>query len=245
MSTNFPSSLDVHNGSNGVGGDSVPASATALDSSVAHPTHANLHENTGDAIQAIEAKVGTGASTPAANKVLISSGTGASTWSTVTADMMTSGTSPTFGTVVATDMTLGGFNLGEIETFTPSWTNASGFETNAGYYARLKDLVAVFIEAEFNASVSVSSTVKVDLPIAGAGTYPAANAMMQVQLCDLSGAFKFYQGMATPVDTNTIEIRYNIVDGNEIYGQPVSGTAPFTWADGDKIIITGLYRTGS
>tara|TARA_R110000824_G_scaffold168866_1_gene345828 strand:+ start:1961 stop:2845 length:885 start_codon:yes stop_codon:yes gene_type:complete len=88
MSTNFPSSLDVHNGSNGVGGDSVPASATALDSSVAHPTHANLHENTGDAIQAIEAKVGTGASTPAANKVLTSTGTGTSVWGTVSAAMI-------------------------------------------------------------------------------------------------------------------------------------------------------------
>ena len=58
-------------------------------------------------------------------------------------------------------------------------------------------------------------------------------------------ANRYYQGMTTPIDTTTVAIRYNIVDGNEIFGQPVGPSAPFSWGDNDKILITGFYRAGS
>ena len=84
MATNYPDSLDTDAI---IGGGSKPASDDALDSSVGQPTHAGMHQNLGDAILEIETKLGTGDSSPSANKVLVSSGT-ASTWGEVATDMI-------------------------------------------------------------------------------------------------------------------------------------------------------------
>ena len=165
---------------------------------------------------------------------MASGGTGESAWTAT----------PTVTTLTATNMTLGGQDLGEIVSFTPTWTNIGGsFESNQGYYAYLKDMIYVSIEAELSASNTVGD-VRVDLEVAGSDTHQAANSMLQVQLFD-SDANRYYQGMTTPIDSNTVQVRYNIVDGNEIFGQPTTSSAPFTWADGDKILITGFYRIGS
>lgn len=347
----FPNELDT---SAVVGGNNLPAPGTSLNEDPAtsnHPTHSDLHENVGDAVQAVEAKVGTGASTPTTNTVLTGTGSGTSGWATVatamiaddavtqakiaddavgadqlaasavvtasivddqvtqakigpgavgttelgadavngdkiaddavaaehlatnsvTADAIAANAvdtaeikndavtadkiandavgndqliaSPTFTTVTATDITLGGQDLGEIETFTPSYTNTSGFESNQGYYAYVKDLVYVSIETEFSGGVTVGDT-RVDLPVAAADIHQASNAMLQVQLFDYD-ANTYYQGMATPVDSNTIQVRRVAVSGSNLIGGPTSSTLPFTWADGDKILITGFYRVGS
>lgn len=49
-----------------------------------NPDHAGLHGNAHDAIKAIEAKLGTGATTPAANYLLFGSGSGTSVWKQLT-----------------------------------------------------------------------------------------------------------------------------------------------------------------
>lgn len=86
MATNFPTSADD---ATTVGGDSLPAAGTALsDSTAGHPSHSDLHENVGDAVQAVEAKIGTGSSTPAANTVLTGTGSGTSGWATVDTAMI-------------------------------------------------------------------------------------------------------------------------------------------------------------
>lgn len=342
----FPNELD---NAAVVGGNGLPAPGTSLNenpSTSGHPSHSDLHENVGDAVQAVEAKIGTGASTPTTNTVLTGTGSGTSGWATVstamigddqvtqakiaddavgadqlaasavvtasivddqvtqakiaagavdttelaadavdgtkiaddaiaaehlatnsvtadaiaanavdtaeikndavTADKIANGAvgndqlvdAPTF-----TGITLGGQDLGEIETFTPSYTNTSGFESNQGYYAYVKDLVYVSIETEFSGGVTVGDT-RVDLPVAAADIHQASNAMLQVQLFDYD-TNKYYQGMATPVDSNTIQVRRVAVEGSNLIGGPTSSTLPFTWADGDKILITGFYRVGS
>lgn len=84
-SINYPTSLDADAT---VGGGNEPDGATALDDNTSgHPKHSVLHQNVGEAIQAIQAKVGAGASTPSSNKVLVSSGT-ASTWGEVVRAMI-------------------------------------------------------------------------------------------------------------------------------------------------------------
>ena len=89
MTTNYPSSLDA---ASTVGGGTKPESTTPLDESgEGHPVHSAMHQNVGDALVAIETKLGTGSSTPAANKVLLSTGSG-SEWGTVTGSMMTDNT---------------------------------------------------------------------------------------------------------------------------------------------------------
>lgn len=67
MSTNFPTSLDTLTN---------PTGTDALTS----PSHAAQHANANDAVEAIEAKVGIGASTPVAATFLQGTGTGVSTW---------------------------------------------------------------------------------------------------------------------------------------------------------------------
>src|SRR5690606_11545670 len=49
-----------------------------------NPSHADLHATANGAIKALEGKVGTGASTPAANQILRGTGTGTSAWGGLT-----------------------------------------------------------------------------------------------------------------------------------------------------------------
>ena len=99
MASNFPTSLDDASGV-GSGTGPVPATTDTTDS----PSHAALHQKTGDAVVAVESKVGTGASTPTANTVLGGTGSGTSAWGTVSnaqiasgvdASKLTTGTLPT------------------------------------------------------------------------------------------------------------------------------------------------------
>lgn len=69
MAINFPTSLD--NFTN-------PLGTQTLDS----PDHAGQHSDANDALEALEAKIGLGAGTPTANKLLVGSGNGTATWTT-------------------------------------------------------------------------------------------------------------------------------------------------------------------
>jgi hypothetical protein len=71
MTATFPVTLDVFT--------SIPASTTQ-DVAIGGRTHRVFHVDEGDAIEALEAKVGTGASTPAANSVFVATATGISQW---------------------------------------------------------------------------------------------------------------------------------------------------------------------
>jgi hypothetical protein len=79
VATNYPGTLDD---TANVGGGVEPEAVTALDdSSSGHPTHSGLHQNLGDAVQQLEAKLGIGGSTPTANQVLACASGSTSTWS--------------------------------------------------------------------------------------------------------------------------------------------------------------------
>lgn len=68
MATNYPGSLDSLTN---------PSSGQYQNS----PSHSQQHSDANDAIEALEAKVGTGASTPTADNFLVGTGVGASAWS--------------------------------------------------------------------------------------------------------------------------------------------------------------------
>jgi len=91
-SINYPSALDTDAT---VGGGNEPDGTTALDATDSgHPKHSVLHQNIGEAIQQIQTKVGKTSSTPSANTVLASSGTGDSAWTAT----------PTVTTLTATNL---------------------------------------------------------------------------------------------------------------------------------------------
>jgi len=88
VATNFPGDDDT---AATVGGGGLPEPGTSLNEDPAvsdHPSHSDLHENVGDAIQAVEAKIGTGASTPTTNTVLTGTASGTSGWATVSTAMI-------------------------------------------------------------------------------------------------------------------------------------------------------------
>jgi len=86
MATNFPADKDD---ATTTGGESLPAAGTELSDTLSgHPSHAVMHENVGDAIIATQTKVGTGSSAPAADTVLTGTGSGTSSWSTVSTGMI-------------------------------------------------------------------------------------------------------------------------------------------------------------
>ena len=351
MAANFPFSKD-NTPTVTVGDGTHPSADEALSSTAGGPAHHALHQNVGLAIRAIEDKVGTGDSDPAANTVLTSIDSGTSVWGTVATAMIAAdaidgtkiaddaidsehyvdgsidrvhlaadiidgtkladdavdsehyvdgsidrvhlaadivdGTkiaddsidsehyvagsidtehigddqvtqakiapgavgndelidAPTFTTVTATDITLGGQDLGEIQTYDPTWTNVTNdFESVGAYFAYVKDMVYMSIEAELSAS-TVIGDVRVSLPVAASDTHQASNSMLQVQLFDYDTNI-YYQGMATPVNQTTIQVRRLAVSGSNIMGGPTSASLPHDWDDGDKILITGFYRVGS
>ena len=110
--TNFPSSLDTL--TNPAGTDSV-----------ATVSHSGQHSNANDAIEAIEAKVGTGASTPVNNTILAGTGAGTSAYVTYATTTNLQSTN-----IVATgSSTLQNFTF--VNATGTSATTTNSFSTNA------------------------------------------------------------------------------------------------------------------
>jgi hypothetical protein len=74
MATKYPAALD----------DSSNLPNPAAGNATNSPSHASQHGNVNDAVKAIETKVGTGASVPAVNTLLVGTGAGTSSWSQLT-----------------------------------------------------------------------------------------------------------------------------------------------------------------
>lgn len=143
MATNFPTSTD----------DNTTLPNPTATSKTNNPSLSSGQSNQNDAIKAIEAKVGTGASTPVANRLLFGNGTGTSAWTQLTSAELAASltnetgsglavfsTSPTLVTpsvdtinesTPANGVTIDGLNLkdGKLNTnssvVTANYTNAS------------------------------------------------------------------------------------------------------------------------
>ncbi len=110
---NFPTSLD---------NSSTIPNPTGTDTQNS-PDHASLHTNTGDAVKAVQAKVGIGASTPVANTFLFGTGTGTSAWTVATSAQVAAAVSDETGSgslVFATTPTLVTPKVDTINESTPA-----------------------------------------------------------------------------------------------------------------------------
>lgn len=113
MATNFPGSADD--------GTTLP-NPTAVNKTNS-PSHSSIHSNGNDAIKAIEAKLGTGASAPTNNTLLRGNGTGTSTWATLTSAQLAASLSDETGSgasVFATSPTLVTPSVNTINESTPT-----------------------------------------------------------------------------------------------------------------------------
>jgi len=149
--TSYPSSLDTTT--------NLPVasalSGVELDGDGdANKVHSNLHGVVSEAIVAIEGKIGTGASTPVANRVLRGTGTGTSAWAQANLTTDVTGTLPvanggTGATALTNLITLGTHTTGNYLATLANATNGgttianSGSETAAATVAlNLNDLSA-------------------------------------------------------------------------------------------------------
>lgn len=111
--SNFPTSLD----------DSASLPNPGTTDKTNSPSHAALHSDTNAAVEAVEAKLGIGATTPVANSLLFGTGTGVSRWGTVTSAELLAAMSDETGTgslVFATTPTLNTPKVDTINENTPA-----------------------------------------------------------------------------------------------------------------------------
>ena len=146
------------------------------------PDHAGLHTNENTAIKAIELKIGTGASTPTASKVLRSAGTGTSIWGQVALVTDVTGTLPVANggtgqtnlagltlpnpTITNPTITTGGSWSGSPTITTPtiaSFTNAQHTHANAAGGGKITalDVSVAAISNPYKFAVYPSSTVAI------------------------------------------------------------------------------------
>ena len=151
MATNYPAALDTTTNqpvASALSGVELDGDGNA------NKVHSTLHGTHSEAIVAIETKIGTGASTPSANKVLRATGTGTSAWAQVGLTTDVTGTLPlanggTGATALTNLITLGTHTTGNYLATLANATNGgttianSGSETAAATVAmNLNDLSA-------------------------------------------------------------------------------------------------------
>lgn len=110
---NYPTSLD----------DSASLPNPGTTDKTNSPSHAALHSDTNAAVEAIEAKLGIGATTPVANSLLFGTGTGVSRWGTITSAELIAAVSDETGTgslVFGTTPTLNTPKVDTINENTPA-----------------------------------------------------------------------------------------------------------------------------
>jgi hypothetical protein len=126
-------------------------------------------------------------------------------------------------------------------SYNPSWTatvsNPSiGTGTLTGRYMQVGSLVWVFIKMTAGSTTTFGSGLwRFSLPVT-----PAVDALLPSTVSDNSTSFR-YPAMTRIILSSTTGDNMRIhVDGGY---SGVSSTAPFTWANGDFIIIAGHYMS--
>lgn len=191
--TNFPTSLDTTSSLPNPGSGDITT----------NPSHASQHDVENDALRAIEAKVGIGASTPTANKVLRATGMGTTAYAQVGLTTDVTGTLP-----IANGGT-GITSLGSgVATFlgTPSSANLAsavtdGTGTGVLVFGTSPTIVTPTIASFTNAQHNHSNA-------AGGGQLPtgAANAVVATSETTTSTS---YTNLTTTTDGVTVTIGVN------------------------------------
>jgi len=207
LATNFPSSLD--NFTN-------PVSGNTLDS----PSHSLQHSDANDAIEAIEAKLGVGASpagSATAGQVLTISAAGTSAWTTPVVDN-TAWTS-----------------------YTPTWTNLTvGNGTSSFKYKQIGKNVFVIGRFQFGTTSSMGSDPQMSLPITSISYH--STIPLGVGTLQDSGTNTF-GGYVRPNNTTSVIFTYLSVSGSLISASSTpTSTLPFTWTTNDALTVNIVYE---
>jgi hypothetical protein len=220
MSTNFPGALD--------NGTTLPNPTAS--SATTSPSHASQHANVNDSVKAVEAKVGTGASTPVVSTLLFGTGTGTSAWTQLTSAQLAASLSDETGTgkaVFATSPTLITPAVDTINESTPS----NGV-TVAGI--NLKSGVITTASSVSNTNISGVSAIKITNPYKFRARRVAALSL---------GASSFQKIV---FDTKDFDTGNNFTTGT--FTAPVAGFYSFSIrasATTSGQILVALYKNGA
>lgn len=128
--------------------------------------------------------------------------------------------------------------LGETVSYTPTWTNLTvGNGTVTAFYLQIQDMVYVEVQLVFGSTTAITGPVSFTPPI---------TATTAVQ--GITGNVYFSKVGSNPfagliIFNTTIGLRPLTVSGTSVSSTATSSTVPFTWATGDGIKYTGMYRT--
>jgi hypothetical protein len=210
MAINFPTSLD--NFTN-------PVSGNTLDS----PSHSLQHSDINDAVEALEAKLGIGASpagSATAGYVLTAGTGGTTTWQ-----------APATDTSAWT-------------TFTPTWTNLTVGNGTYNYakYKQIGKTVFFAIDFSFGTTTSVSGNpLSLTLPFNRSSVW--GTGIFSCMFADTGLAA--YPGAINTNSSNASLIIVRPIDTAGTYAavSEVSSTVPFTWGSTDRIQVSGTYES--
>ena len=134
--------------------------------------------------------------------------------------------------------------IGDYNAFTPSWPNVTpgSGATNAGFAAEVNECVFFEIGLVLGTSSSIGGSIYFSVPVGTAASTINPWGPIGTAICiDTTGSV-YAQCLLTLVSQN-IFLHALLTSGT--YGTRVlnvNATRPFTWADGDKIYLQGMYR---
>ncbi len=206
MAISFPTSLD--NFTN-------PSSGNTLDS----PSHSLQHSDINDAVEALEAKLGIGASpagSATSGQVLTAQGGGTALWAT-----------PDYA--------------GSWISYTPTWTRLTvGNGTNTFAYQKYGKLVAIRFSFVMGSTSSMGSDPIFSLPV-NCAIYPFSTPFGQVYIEDAGVAGYF--GLARYTSQTGILLSLVGSSGSFTTNAGWSSTAPFTWGTNDYFSGQVFYES--
>jgi hypothetical protein len=132
--------------------------------------------------------------------------------------------------------------IGGYDAWTPAWNNLTlgTGGTNTGFVTEVNDLVVFEIAVILGTSSSVSGSLSFPVPVTAATNL--AWGPVGTAVCWDTSAGTFAQAELTIVG-QSIFLHGLLASGTwATRGLNINATRPFTWADGDRIYLQGMYR---
>ena len=123
------------------------------------------------------------------------------------------------------------------------WSLGAG--TADGRFKRIGKLVHFHVLFVFGAGMTASTSPTCTLPLTAATTGPGFDSQSgnrNAVQSSYSQAGVAYSGMVYFDNTTTLVLQQLAVMGNNVRGELVTSTEPFTWASGDVINLWGVYE---
>lgn len=135
--------------------------------------------------------------------------------------------------------------ISDATAFTPSWASGVtvGDAVTSAYYYGINDLVFLHVDFRLGSTSAITGDVRMNLPVTSASVFEQAANL--TGFCYNVSTAGYYRAMGTAYAGAAVRIRYarqSTGAAAEVYGSPLTSTAPMTWATGDGLIFSTSYR---